>query len=121
MLFETYDLSTHPLVVLALTKRTFGCIIIVRGEGKVKVYNKKIIVLSRSEHDGTITPLRIKFEDKNGTLQTCNIISIMKRNKRRIAGNYTFEILCEVEINKISRPCELRYNCTTAQWTLYKV
>ncbi len=87
----------------------------------MKIYNKQISVLSKTDTDGTITPLRWQIEDEESNLQAYKILNVMNRKKTRVSGNITYEIFCETEIQGTKRPCELRYNMDTAQWYLFKI
>lgn len=87
----------------------------------MKMYNKEITVISMTETDGTITPIKWRIMDEAEGYHTYKILKVMKRQKRRIAGHMTYELLCETEINGSSRPCELRYNIESSQWKLFKI
>lgn len=87
----------------------------------MKVYNKPISVVSITDFRGNITPIKWKIEGNDGEHLTYKITQIMKRDRKRIAGKTSIEIVCLTVINGIEKPCELRYVPDNTSWSLFKI
>lgn len=87
----------------------------------MKTIAKPIEMISWTDHAGKIHPLRFKIQDKEGAYQVYKILKIYTTELERISGNKTYRFTCEIDLNGISRICEVRYDLETCCWKLFKL
>lgn len=76
-------------------------------------------MISCTDTNGKITPLRFRFSDKTGELITVTIDRILSesQDKSRIGADYT----CTAVIHGVSRTFRLRYNYFAHEWRLSRL
>lgn len=87
----------------------------------MKTLAKPIEMISWTEENGKIHPLRFKIENKEGERYVYKIEKIYTSELERIAGNKVYKFTCEITINHINKICELRYDVDTCRWSLFKL
>ena len=76
-------------------------------------------MISCTDTDGKITPLRFRFPDRNGELITVTIDKVLTENqdRSRAGVNYT----CAANFHGVSRTFRLRYSYFTHEWRLSRL
>lgn len=87
----------------------------------MKTLAKPIEVISWTEEDGEIRPLRFRMLNEEGERSVHKIRKIYSSEMDRIAGNKVYKFNCELHINGRSRLCEIRYDLDTCKWNLFKM
>lgn len=87
----------------------------------MKTIRKPIEMISWTEIDGSIHPLRFKIECHDGEKQMYKVNRVFTKKLDRIAGNLTYKFDCEVNINALMKLCEIRYEVETCKWVLFKI
>ncbi|WZL80915.1 hypothetical protein QBE53_14085 [Vallitaleaceae bacterium 9-2] len=87
----------------------------------MKTITKPIEMISWTEKDGKIHPLRFKIEANDGQQVVYKIRKIYTRDIDKIAGNQVYCFTCEIVANNTLRICELRYNLNSCCWYLFKL
>lgn len=87
----------------------------------MKTIAKPIEMISWTETNGRVHPLRFKIENNDGEQQTCQIKRIYTTDLDRIAGNKVYRFNCEIAINALSKLCEIRYELESCKWSLFKI
>ena len=87
----------------------------------MKTYMKTIKMISLSEENGVLTPLKFQMRSKEDECITVKISNILLRNEEKLAGNKMFIYRCQSEVNGILKVFELKYEVSTCKWYLYKV
>jgi hypothetical protein len=86
----------------------------------LKILSKPISVVSVTDYEGCIQPLRMKI-----TGEDCDEIvvklSVSYFEKQRQAGNYMFVYRCKGEINSIMKEFEIKYELNSCKWILWKI
>ena len=87
----------------------------------MKTYAKPIEMISWTEEDGRIHPLRFKIENKEGARSVYKITKIYTSDLEKIAGNKVYKFTCEINLNGYNKICELRYDLESCKWNLFKL
>lgn len=87
----------------------------------MKTLAKCIEMISWTEEDGKIHPLRFKLDGNNGEKQTYKVQRVYTSELERLAGNKTYKFVCEIVVNNTLKLCELRYELDTCRWILFKI
>ncbi|MDE6974961.1 MAG: hypothetical protein K2P38_18020 [Lachnospiraceae bacterium] len=76
-------------------------------------------MISCTDTDGTITPMRFRFRDRNGEIMTVTIDKILTadQDKNRVGVNFS----CTAAINGASRTFQLWYNYFAHEWRLSRL
>ena len=77
-----------------------------------------IQMISCTDRDGKITPIRFRFQDKNDEIVTINIESVISRklDTNKACTKYT----CSAHVHGIQKTFVLNYNFCLHQWKLIK-
>lgn len=78
-------------------------------------------MISWTEENGKIHPLKFKLTDNNGENQVYKIRKIYTTEFEKLAGNKTYKFTCEIIMNNTIKVCELRYELDSCKWVLFKV
>jgi len=87
----------------------------------MKTITKPIEMISWTEKDGKIHPIRFKIESSEGEQIVYKVQKVYTRDFDKIAGNKVYCFTCEIAVNNNLRICELRYNLDTCCWYLHKL
>lgn len=87
----------------------------------MKTLAKPIEMISWTEENGKIHPLRFKIENQEGARYVYKIEKIYTSDLDRIAGNRVYKYTCEININGVNKICELRYDIDSCRWSLFKL
>lgn len=87
----------------------------------MKTLARPIQMISWTEENGRIHPLRFKIEGTDGDRHVYKIEKIYTSDLEKIAGNKVYKFTCEININGINKICELRYDLESCRWNLFKL
>lgn len=87
----------------------------------MKTIAKPIQMISWTEEDGSIHPLRFKVQEQEGTLGVYKILKMYTCSLDTIAGDKVIIFTCEINMHEFSKICELRYYVDACQWNLFKL
>lgn len=87
----------------------------------MKVLVKPIEMISWTEKDGKIHPVRFKISDESDASHVYRIKKIYTTELEKLAGNKTYRFTCEVVMNNLVKVCEIRYELDSCRWTLFKI
>lgn len=81
--------------------------------------NIPIQMISCTDTNGRITPMRFRFRDKSGELTTIQISHILdsEQQNSRIHASFT----CEAEVFGMKKIFTLHYNYSSHSWSLTKI
>jgi len=80
---------------------------------------KLIRIVTRSNANGEITPVRIKVQDDTETGQTVVVDKVVKREETRITGSNHLLFLCRSLMNDKMRQFELSLDLLSCRWYLH--
>lgn len=85
----------------------------------VLIIDIPVQMISCTDSDGKITPMRFRFRDKNSEIITVTIGKIIRteQDKSVIGANY----YCTAEINGMQKNFVLRYNYAAHEWRLSRM
>lgn len=76
-------------------------------------------MISCTDTDGKITPLRFRFRDKNGEIITITIESVLSEDQERNRVGAHFS--CSARIYGSRKTFQLRYNYFAHEWRLSRL
>jgi len=82
---------------------------------------KTIRMISVTEEDGVLTPLKFQLKSKDEGRITVKVDNVILRNEEKLAGNKMLIYRCQSQINGMLRIFELKYEVSTCKWYLYKM
>ena len=91
------------------------------GGGNMKVVAKPIEVISVMDTKGNITPLRLRIQRDDESLQVIKIDKVITRANEKFAGNRMIVFTCQSLIGNIEKKYELKYELETCKWILFKI
>lgn len=71
--------------------------------------------------DGTLTPLKFRYEEADGTLLTIKIDHVLHFEREKKAGNIMFLYQCRSLIRDQDKIYELKYEPESSRWFLWKI
>lgn len=76
-------------------------------------------MISCTDTNGKITPMRFRFRDKTGELQTVTIDKVLSedQDRNRVGVNFS----CTANVNGASRTFRLWYNYFAHEWRLSRL
>lgn len=87
----------------------------------MKVYMKPIKMISVSEFDGVLTPIKFQMKNEVKELITVKIDNIVLRDEEKLAGNRMFIYRCQSDIEGTVKIYELKYEVSSCKWYLFKM
>lgn len=78
-----------------------------------------IQMISVTDTNGVIHPVRFRFRDKTGEIVTVNIKTVEKSDQGQ--NNFNINFLCTAIIDNILKRFELRYSISQHKWFLSKI
>lgn len=78
-----------------------------------------IQMISCTDTNGKITPIRFKFQDKNGEIIMVDIDHIIKSEQDKTAFGAAYT--CSAVISRVRKTFTLRYNYQAHEWRLTKI
>ena len=86
----------------------------------MRAANLPIQAIANCCPDGSMEPLRFRFEDSEHRLQTVRITEIVDSRKIEYVGIEAFCYLCKAEMDGREKLFELRYTVRSHRWTLFR-
>ncbi len=87
----------------------------------MKVISKPIEVVSYTDSNGNIQPLRFRLQKEDEARQVIKIDKVIVKETEKLAGNIMLVFKCQSLINNIVKPFEIKYDLRTCRWMLYKI
>ncbi|MBU3186674.1 hypothetical protein [Clostridium estertheticum] len=87
----------------------------------MKVIAKFIEVVSSTDLNGIITPLRLRLIRDDESLQVIKVDKVITRAQERLAGNQMIVFTCRSLIGDTEKIYELKYEISTCKWLLWKI
>ena len=87
----------------------------------MKALAKSIEMISWTEKNGKIHPLKFKFSMESGESHICKVTKTYNFEIEKHAGNKIYKFTCEIIDNNSIKICELRYELDSCKWILFKV
>lgn len=87
----------------------------------MKVYMKPVKMISVSEEDGFVTPIKFQMKNEEKEYITVKIDSIVLREEEKLAGNRMLIFRCQSNFSGLVKVFELKYELNSMKWYLYKI
>ena len=87
----------------------------------MKILNKPIRVISVTEQDGSITPLKFQYTNERKEVKTVQLSNVHGKTEEKLGGSKIFTYKCSMLKNKEEVIFELRYEVNNCRWFLYKL
>ncbi|BCZ45898.1 hypothetical protein psyc5s11_19650 [Clostridium gelidum] len=87
----------------------------------MNIVDKSIQVVTKTDGAGIVKPLCFSIADDNEGGEVINIERLVRRDKEKIGGDYTYTFTCEIIKDNMKRLCDLRLNLRTNEWILYRM
>jgi len=91
------------------------------GGDNMKVVAKPIEVISVMDTKGNITPLRLRIQRQDESLQVIKVDKVITRANEKFAGNRMTVFTCQSLVEGIEKRYELKYELDTCRWILFKI
>ncbi len=87
----------------------------------MKVFMKPIKMISISEENGILTPLKFQISNEEKQYITIKIDNVCERNEEKLAGNRMLIYRCQSNIDGNLKVYELKYEISNCKWYLFKM
>lgn len=87
----------------------------------MKTLAKSIEMISWTEENGKIHPIKFKIAQSNGEKHIYKVVKIYTSELEKMAGNKIYKFTCEIIVNNMIKLCELRYELDSCKWILFKI
>ena len=87
----------------------------------MKIVAKQIGVISWTNINGKINPVRFKLTKDDGSISVIKIDKVISIEREKLAGNNMLVYTCQSIIKEVDRIYELKYELNTCKWMLYKI
>ena len=87
----------------------------------MKVVAKPIEMISWTDLNGNMNPIRFKITKDDESSSVVKINKVISRDKEKLAGNIMLVFKCQSVINEIERLYEIKYELSTCKWMLFKI
>ena len=87
----------------------------------MKVVNKPIELISKTNFEGVITPVKFRFQGEDEAWREVKIDRIITRELNKLAGNKIWVYECQSLMNDIIILYQLRYEIESCKWKLFKM
>jgi len=87
----------------------------------MKVLAKPIELVSWTDINGVIHPVRFKIENEDSSTSVVKIDKVITIDKERLAGNNMLVYTCQSVIRGSERIYSLKYEISTTKWILWKL
>lgn len=82
--------------------------------------NVPIQMIAHCDADGSMQPLRFRFEDRDHMLHTVQIVQVLDSRRVEYVGIEAFIYLCKAVLHGEERLFELKYTVRTHRWVLFQ-
>lgn len=83
--------------------------------------NRPVEMLSVCSPEGSLRPVRFRYEDETHAVQTVQISEIVSQKKISYVGIEAIVYICKAHIEELERLFELKYTVQTHRWVLFQV
>ena len=83
--------------------------------------NLPVQMLCICNADGSIAPIRFRFENEEHQLQTIKITQVLSTNEVKYVGIEALVYLCKAALGTQEKLFELRYSIRSHKWILLRV
>lgn len=87
----------------------------------MKTLAQPIEMISWTEADGKLHPVRFKISSHNGEKIVYKIQRVYTCESEKMAGNKIYRFTCEIVVGDTLRVCEIRYELDSCKWVLFKL
>ena len=87
----------------------------------MKVLAKPIEMVSWTDEQGNIKPIRFKISNKDESISVIKVDRVISVEKEKLAGNFMIVFTCQSVIKGAERIYEIKYELSTCRWILYKL
>ncbi|HEY5524594.1 MAG TPA: hypothetical protein VIK26_04555 [Clostridium sp.] len=87
----------------------------------MKIIAKEIEMISWTNTDGKINPIKFKIENKDESISVIKIDKVITIDKEKLAGNNMLVYKCRGVIKGSERVYEIKYELNTCKWILFKL
>lgn len=87
----------------------------------VKIISKPIEMITYTNSNGDVTPLRFRVETENNARKVIKIDKIITKEKEKLAGNPMLVFKCQSIIGNVMKVFEIKYDLKDCKWMLYKI
>lgn len=87
----------------------------------MKVIAKPIKVVSWTDTNGKINPVRFEIENKDESISVIKIDKVISIENEKLAGNFMRVFTCQSIIKGAERIYEIKYELGTCKWILFKL
>lgn len=87
----------------------------------MKVLMKSVDMICLSSCEGTITPLKFRWQEDGLEPRIIRIDHIIDRKEEKLAGNPMLVFTAQSTIDGIERIFEMKYDIRNYKWYLYKL
>ena len=82
--------------------------------------NMPVQMIAHCDADGSMQPLRFRFEDAEHTLHTVQITQVIDSRRVEYVGMEAYIYLCRAAMWGRERLFELKYTVRTHRWVLFR-
>jgi hypothetical protein len=87
----------------------------------MKIVAKAIEVVSWTNTDGKINPIRFRISNDDKSISVIKVDKVITIDKEKFAGNNMLVFKCQGIIKGSERLYELKYELGTCKWILFKI
>lgn len=87
----------------------------------MKIVALPIEVVSYTDNNGEVRPLRIRLQTEDHTVRVIKIDKVIVKETEKLAGNLMLVFRCQSKINNLMKIFEIKYDLKTCKWILYKI
>jgi hypothetical protein len=86
----------------------------------MNIVDKSVQVVTTTDGAGIVKPLCFFLTDDESR-EVINVERLVRRDKEKIGGDYTYTFTCEIIKDNMRMLCDLRLNLSTNEWILYRM
>lgn len=87
----------------------------------MKVLAKPIEVISYTNGNGELRPLRLRIQLEDKTLKVIKVDKVITKDIEKLAGNNMIVFKCQSLIDNMEILFEIKYELNTCRWILFKM
>ncbi len=87
----------------------------------MKVIAKSIEMISYTDKDGILKPIKFRIESEDKTYKVIKVDNIIHTELEKLAGNKMYKFRCQSIINGTEKVFELSYEIDSCKWMLFKI
>lgn len=86
----------------------------------MNIIDKSVQVVTKTDKAGIVKP-QCFFITDDEIGEVINVERLVRRDKEKIGGDYTYTFTCEIIKDNKKMLCDLRLNLSTNEWILYRM